>query len=79
MLNFMLLDFFNNAINTIFRNVSPALRWCLILAFLALSAFFLATCINRKKETADKEPIKYGRLIIAILCMAMAGLYALIQ
>ncbi len=78
MLSFMFLDFFNDAVNAVFRNISPGLRCCLILAFLALSALFLALSLNKKKDSADKEPIKYGRLALAIVCMAMAGLYALI-
>ena len=79
MLNFMLLDFFNDMVNTVFRNVSPALRFCLILLFLAIGTFFLATSLNRKKDSADKEPIKYGRLVLAVLCYAVVGLYAFIQ
>ena len=79
MLNFMLLDFFNDAVNAIFRNVSPALRFCLILVFLALGTYFLAMSINKKKDSGDKEPIKYGKLVLAVICYVIVGLYACIQ
>ena len=79
MLNFLLLDFFNDAINTIFRNVPDALRYCLILGFLALGFLFLAKTFNMKKDSADKEPIKYGKLVLAILFIGLAFAYAFLR
>ncbi len=78
MLNVMLLDFFNDMVNTLFRNISPALRFCLILGFLAIGTLFLAKSLNKKKDAADKEPIKYGKLVLAIICYIFAVLYATI-
>ena len=79
MLNFMLLDFFNDLTNTVFRNISPALRYCLILGFLALGFFFLAKSLNKKKDSGDKEPVKYGNLFFAVLFIVFAFLFAFIR
>ncbi len=79
MLNFMLLDFFNDMVNTVFRDISPALRYSLVLVFLAVGFFFLARSLNKKKDTEGKEPIKYGKLFLAIVFIGLAFAFAFIR
>ncbi len=71
---FLMLDFFNNLINTVFRDIPDYLRYILIIVFLAFSFFFLAKTVNLKKD-ADKSPIKYGNLFLFLVFFTLSMLY----
>lgn len=73
-MSFLMLDFFNNMINTLFRDIPDYLRYILILVFLALAFFSLAKTLNLKKD-AEKAPVRYGFLLLFILFFVLCMLY----
>jgi len=77
-MNYLMLDFFNNVINTLFRYVPDYLRYILILVFLALAFYSLAKTMNLKK-TAEKEPINYGFLALFIIFFVLCMMYIWIR
>ena len=66
-------DIFNDMINTLFRSVDPTIKGFLVLAFLAVSFFFLSRTL---KKGNDKRPIHVGYLLTFIIFFTLAILYA---
>ena len=79
MQTFLLLNFFNDMVNKLIRDVPDEVRYPLILLFCALACFFLAKSINAKKDAGDKEPIKYGKLFFAIIFFGLVFTYAFVR
>lgn len=73
-MNFLMLDFFNTVINTLFRDIPDYVRYILIIVFLGLSFFFLAKTMNLKKS-AEKTPVNYGFLVLFIIFFMLCMLY----
>ncbi len=76
-MSFLMLDFFNTVINTLFREVPDYVRYILILVLLALSFFFLAKTLNLKK--AEKTPINYGALFLFLVFFVLCMMYIWLQ
>ncbi len=70
----LLCDFFNTIINTLFRDVPPALKAVLILVFLMLAFFSLAKTLKANSKP-EEIPINVGWLLLTILFFVLMMLY----
>lgn len=75
---FLTLDFFNNLINKVFRDIPDSVRYIVILVLLALSFYCLAKTFNLKKD-ADKAPVKYGFLVLFALFFAICMCFVFLR
>lgn len=66
----LLGNFWDSLINGI-RNLDGTLRGLIMLGLVMLTFFFLALSINKGKNHAE-HPIKWGFLILSIVCFVFA-------
>jgi len=76
---FLLLNFFNDMVNKLIRDIPDSVRYPLILGLFAIGFYFLAKSLNTKKDAGDKEPVKYGKLFFAIVFIGLAFVYVFVK
>lgn len=70
----LLADFWNDFLNTVFREVSPTTKGIIIGIALLLAFLLLSKSLSTRKSHADK-PINWGALFLSVLCFVIAILY----
>ncbi|MBR7091047.1 MAG: hypothetical protein IKC79_01180 [Clostridia bacterium] len=70
----LLADFWNDLLNTLFRQVAPTTKGIIIAVAFLLGFLFLSKALSVGKKHAEK-PINWGILLLAVLCFVVAILY----
>ena len=69
-----LADVWNDFLNIFFRTVSPTTKGIIIAVAFLLAFIFLSKAIVTSKKH-EENPIKWGTLLLSVLCFVVAFLY----
>ena len=72
----LMADIWSSIINGI-RNMDGTLRGFIILGLILLTFFFLALSINKGKNHME-NPMKWGFLVLSIICFGIAIFFTVI-